>query len=292
MLLPGWIFRQATWRLRPPLSDDLPQQGLNSDSFKPIVDHGAHNQIFPSWTASGPLSSEPKPLQNLSHYTDIGIQQMRDSHTHAQHDDFEPEDETMADDYEEADDDENDVGGAMLNPPPCLRSCMCQRVDSFLDSRSPYRSSAHEILRPLQATADRVAKQVEEFAQVMDQFVSTRKSDDDTLWNDALLLLGTYNDICTHRRTRTSTSDPDAQIQKIQLEADLWLLVRGVLSISSPEVTSRARNAQETRLGDLSRYSANSTLWEAFLDSDGVAQHYECILDWLQEGGLHRYTYG
>lgn len=158
-----------------------------------------------------------------------------------------------------------------------------QRVDSFLDSRSPYRSSAHEILRPLQATADRVAKQVEEFAQVMDQFVSTRKSDDDTLWNDALLLLGTYNDICTNRRTRTSTSDPDAQIQKIQLEADLWLLVRGILSISSPEVTSRARIAQETRLGDLNRYSANSTLWEAFLDSDGVAQHYECILDWLQE---------
>lgn len=117
----------------------------------------------------------------------------------------------------------------------------------------------------------------------MDQFVSTRKSDDETLWNDALLLLGAYNDICANRRSRTSTSDPETQIQKIQLEADLWLLVRGILSITSPEVKTRARIAQESRLGDLNRYSTNSTLWEAFLDSDSVAQHYECILDWLQE---------
>jgi nuclear pore complex protein Nup107 len=146
------------------------------------------------------------------------------------------------------------------------------------------------MLRPLQATADRVTKQVEEFAKAMDKFVTTRGSDDETLWSDALLLLEAYSSIATNRRGRTSTSDPDAQIQKIQLEADLWFLVKNILSISTPNSANREKIAQESRLGDLNRYSTGATLWEAFLDSDAVAQDYECILDWLQEREINTGT--
>ena len=120
----------------------------------------------------------------------------------------------------------------------------------------------------------------------MDKFVTTREHDDDTLWEDALSLLEAYSNIGASRRDRTSKSDPDAQIQKIQLEADLWLLVRNILSINSPEARNREKIAQQSRLGELNRYSPGALVWEAFLDSDAIAQDYECILDWLQEREL------
>lgn len=189
----------------------------------------------------------------------------------------------MANDYAEDERQGYPVEGATIIFSAPSHSNVEHGVDRFLDSRSPYRSSAQEILRPLQSTADRVTKQVEEFAKAMDKFVTTREPDDDALWEDALSLLEAYSSIGASRRDRTSKSDPDAQIQKIQLEADLWLLVRNILSISSPDARNREKTAQESRLGELNRYSPGALVWEAFLDSDGIAQDYECILDWLQE---------
>ncbi|KAL2419735.1 Nucleoporin NUP84 [Exophiala dermatitidis] len=149
---------------------------------------------------------------------------------------------------------------------------------------SPFRSTAQEFLRPLQDTADRVSRQVEEFAKALDKFVANREPTDASLWEDALVLLDRYSKIAQTRKTNTtSTDDADSQTQKLQLESDLWGLIRNLLYCNSPETVNNTQIAQESRLAGLHRYSNNVELWTAFLDSDVVAQEYECILGWLQD---------
>ncbi|KAL6251050.1 Nucleoporin nup84 [Rhinocladiella similis] len=172
-----------------------------------------------------------------------------------------------------------------VSPPPSDHEDeeMADDFDHEEDAQSPYQSSAQDILRPLQDTADRVSKQAEDFAKALDKFVVNRAPTDQTLWEDALLLLERFSKIAENRRQKTPADEADAQIQKIQLENDLWILVRNLLACASPETTDNAQIAQDSRLGGLHRYSDNSELWSAFLDSDAVAQEYECILSWLQE---------
>lgn len=152
-----------------------------------------------------------------------------------------------------------------------------------IDPQSPYQSTAQEILRPLQDTADRVSKQVEEFAKALDKFVANREPTDASLWEDALVLLDRYSKIAQTRKTNTAAHDSDSQTQKVQLESDLWGLIRNLLYCNSPETANNAQIAQESRLADLHRYSSNVELWAAFLDSDVAAQEYECILAWIQD---------
>ncbi|KIV88343.1 hypothetical protein, variant [Exophiala mesophila] len=155
--------------------------------------------------------------------------------------------------------------------------------EELFEQESPFQSSAQDILRPLQDTADRVSRQVEEFAKTLDLFVADRDPSDQTLWNDAFALLENYSNIALNRLKRTASHESDVQVQKIQLECDLWILIRNLLLTNSPDLMREASAAQGSRLGDLHRYSKNADIWEAFLDSDILAQDYECILSWLQE---------
>jgi len=161
--------------------------------------------------------------------------------------------------------------------------------------QSHFQSSIQETLQSLQGTADRVTRQVEEFAKSLDRFNTARDHSDQTLWIDAWRLLERYSDIALNRRNQTSASSPsslqdkrgrgdlEAQAENVQLEADLWILTKNLLVCHSPQTKFDAESNQDTRLGDLHRYTANTELWNAFLDSDIVGQEYECILDWLQE---------
>jgi hypothetical protein len=56
--------------------------------------------------------------------TDIITQQARDSYTDTPHDDYEQEDESMADDYGEVEDDDVEVGGVSLCS-VCTVACSC-----------------------------------------------------------------------------------------------------------------------------------------------------------------------
>lgn len=152
------------------------------------------------------------------------------------------------------------------------------------EAQSPFRSSAQEMLRPLQDTADRVSRQAEEFAKALDRFVVFREPTDSTLWDDALVLLERYSKIADLRKDRIpSGHSGEEERDKLQLESDLWILVRNLLYCNSPRNLNDVQIAQESRLGGLHRYSTNTELWAAFLDSDDVAQEYENILGWLQE---------
>jgi nuclear pore complex protein Nup107 len=156
---------------------------------------------------------------------------------------------------------------------------------------------AHQLLQPLQQTADRVSRQVEEFAKCLDKFNESRSFTDQSLWEDAGRLLGKYSDIAATRkkqattgpqgsrassRNRKSLGDGENEIQQVQLEADLWTLMRTLLDCKSPKALYDARDAQKTALEPLHRYSTDVELWTAFISSDTFAQECQEILGWLQ----------
>ena len=149
------------------------------------------------------------------------------------------------------------------------------------DAQAPFRSSAQEMLRPLQDTAERVSRQVEEFAKVLDKFGTDREPTDDSIWEDALVLLEHYATIATKRKDKTPAREGQEEKDKLQLESDLWILVGHHLDTNSPRNHNNVQLAQESELGALHRYSTNEQLWTAFLDSDPVAQEYESTLSWL-----------
>ncbi len=151
------------------------------------------------------------------------------------------------------------------------------------EAQSPFRSSAQEMLRPLQDTADRVSRQVEDFAKALDRFDATREPTDNSLWDDALVLLERYSKIADIRKVKTPAGEGQEEVDKLQLEADTWILVRNLLYTNSPRNLNDVQIAKESRLSGLHRYSSNTDLWSSFLDSDAVAQEYENILAWLQE---------
>src|SRR5438477_339160 len=126
--------------------------------------------------------------------------------------------------------------------------------------------SAQLLLQPLQQTADRVSRQVEEFAKCLDKFNATRDPTDQSLWVDAGRLLGKYSEIATTRkkqatvgqqgsraspRNRQSLGDGENEIQQVHLEADLWMLMGALLDCRSPKALADVKDAQKTALESL-----------------------------------------
>jgi nuclear pore complex protein Nup107 len=152
------------------------------------------------------------------------------------------------------------------------------------------RASLQDFLQPLQDTAERVSQQVENFARRLNKFQHDLSPDDQNLWAEAWNVLGDFGNIAQERSRdsqRPSSFDNDddqkAQIDKIQLEADLWILTKNSLLSRSPQAKEDAENDGLNSLQELHRYSAPPDLWNAFLDCDVVAQEYETLMDWLQD---------
>lgn len=158
--------------------------------------------------------------------------------------------------------------------------------------------SAQELLEPLQQTADRVSRQVEEFAKCLDKFNTSRQPTDQPLWDDAERLLAKYKDIAITRRKQTTTSlqssrsssrnrrslgDGENEVQQVQLEADLWSLMGSLLRCKGPQARAEAADTQKIALEKLHRYSTDLEIFEAFLRSDAFAQECQAILGWLQD---------
>ena len=157
--------------------------------------------------------------------------------------------------------------------------------------------SAQQLLQPLQQTADRVSRQVEEFAKCLDKFNESRNPTDQSLWVDAGKLLRKYSEIAVTRRkqatsslqgsrsssrNRQSLGDGESEVQQVQLEADLWELMSTLLDCKTPQALSSATDAQKTALQSLHRYSTDLEIWQAFISSDTFAQECQEILGWLQ----------
>jgi nuclear pore complex protein Nup107 len=158
--------------------------------------------------------------------------------------------------------------------------------------------SAQQLLKPLQQTADRVSRQVEEFAKCLDKFNESRSPTDQSLWIDAGKLLGKYSEIAVARRkqatsglqasksasrNRQSLEDGEHELQQVQLEADLWTLMHALLDCKNPQALSGAKEAQKTALESLHRYSTDVEIWTAFISSNVFAQECQEILGWLEK---------
>ena len=156
--------------------------------------------------------------------------------------------------------------------------------------------SAQQLLEPLQQTADRVSRQVEEFAKSLDKFNATRPPTNETLWKDAGKLLEKFKNIALERckqatsspkssrtssRSRQSLGDGKNEIQQVQLEADLWSLMASLISCSTPLAQKEASMSQQTAFEGLHRYSTNLDVWGAFISSDLFARECQDILEWL-----------
>jgi len=169
--------------------------------------------------------------------------------------------------------------------------------DGFNDE--PLQSSAQELLRPLQETADRVSRQVEEFSQALDRFKEASKNNaGQKLWADTWRLMDQYAEIASKsaarvqakgaedkqtRKSRKSLGDSTAQKENLLLESDLWNLTSRLLPCKSPELVEDAQHAQNTALVLLHRYSTSDEIWKTFMEVDPVANEYEALLEWLQE---------
>lgn len=155
-------------------------------------------------------------------------------------------------------------------------------------------STAFDLLQPLQQTADRVSRQVEHFAKVLDKFNAKLEHTEQQIWDDArdvFRQFSTHSGKCLQdtiaqsrptSQARQELDDTAAEAQKLQLETNLWALSADLLICNSPDEVAEARRKGEIVLNGLHRYSLPAEIWHAFLESDTTAQEYEVILDWLQ----------
>lgn len=171
-----------------------------------------------------------------------------------------------------------------------------EHIDDLFD-KSP-QTSAQELLRPLQETADRVSRQMEQFAQALDQFNSQRSETVKEIWDSTFILIDRYEEIAKNRaaqvesqrnagrasqKNRKSLGDTAAQKNDLELESSLWKLSSDLLPYRDQETIEKYQYSQSTGLVELHRYSTNSEIWSAMLEVDSVADQYETMLTWLQQ---------
>ena len=178
--------------------------------------------------------------------------------------------------------------------------------DSQIDEAHPGDSptSTQELLRPLQETADRVSRQIEQFAKALDRFIS-KKNDDDSeateqrdVWKETLLLLDDYSDIAGQdanqakpksptpgqiQKNRKSLGDSAAQTEGILLESKLWQLTAQLLPCKYLDLIDNNSYVANAVMAELHRYSSNHEIWAAFLEIDRIAGQYQILLEWLQD---------
>lgn len=162
-------------------------------------------------------------------------------------------------------------------------------------------SGAQEVLQPLRRTADRVTRQIEAFADKLDQFKRKNTSDEFQKIQAAYKLVSSYRDLAqnaiqdinkeqTLKRAKagfrsSAARDPkaDEEVRRLQLEADTWRLLLNLISIDDPASRQTFKEARQTVFQNLHRYSTDREVWEEFLAADQYA--LECVLAmrWLEE---------
>lgn len=160
------------------------------------------------------------------------------------------------------------------------------------------------MLNPLRNTANRVADQIDQFAQNLGRFKrQSRGPDDPEAFNAACDLVRKYRTIAEHsvedlsqdplkkakqliqsaRGTSLEDRRNGEQIMRWKLEAETWELLFELLSVDGPERRRKAEWAQRTVLQDIHRYSSDAEVWDKFLEADHFALECVIILKWLEK---------
>ncbi|EGE03237.1 nuclear pore complex protein Nup107 [Trichophyton equinum CBS 127.97] len=208
----------------------------------------------------------------------------------------------------------NGINGTAPAPAPVSHPSKL-RTETITLSETPeppllLPTGVKDALHPLQHTADRVVKQIEAYAQSLDNFRRQGLQPGDTrAFQEACKLVKKYQQIAedtakelsqptgARKSLRSSTlvnlsqsykpnvsvsKDEEASIRRWQLEADTWGLVFHLLAVGDPELHMQAQLNQKTALQTLHRYSTDHDIWETFLRTDHFAVENAVMLKWLE----------
>ncbi|KAJ5902139.1 hypothetical protein N7495_002667 [Penicillium taxi] len=217
----------------------------------------------------------------------------------------EEEDERMDEDTDNVNGNELSETGSVFPMESSLKSVMERSmIGRKPDSPQLFTAAgAQEAFLPLRRTADRVTRQIEAFADKLDQFKRKNSTDEFQNIQAAYKLVESYRDLAnnaikdiTKQNTikraksgfRTSLAqDDDAkykeELKRFQLEADTWRLLSNLISIDGSTNLASFKEGRQTAFQILHRYSSDREIWEQFLGADQYA--LECVLSlrWLEE---------
>jgi nuclear pore complex protein Nup107 len=188
---------------------------------------------------------------------------------------------------------------------------MTPSVDSGLNPPELFTSAgAQQALHPLRRTADRVTRQIEEFAEKLDRFKQkeTRPHEFES-FQAAYQLVQTYRDLTRNamndlskqralkraklgwsmsQNAKAASPDPvsiqiEDELARLQLEEETWELLLNLISVDDPHTRARSTAAQKTAFQKLHRYSSDRQIWEQFLDADHYALQCTIMLKWLED---------
>ncbi|KAL8770074.1 MAG: hypothetical protein Q9209_004112 [Squamulea sp. 1 TL-2023] len=178
----------------------------------------------------------------------------------------------------------------------------------------PTVSDVHRALRPLQEEADRVGKQVEEFAETLDRLTNGSRTEPQHDCTQALKLVDSYRKIASntveylqdihapekqkrssvrlqnksrnlYRGSAHSTSIDD--LEKWQQEEQTWHLLGLMLQVQySPSDAQQATSwdylVRPSKDIEINRYSSESDVWSRFLADDDQAWERHSVVEWLK----------
>ncbi|KAF7585703.1 Nucleoporin nup84 [Aspergillus hancockii] len=225
--------------------------------------------------------------------------------------DEEMDEEEEVDEDEEGEDDDsihevNGINGGSESP---LDLSPAQNGHKAFDMTTPElftSAGAQQALHPLRRTADRVTRQIEEFAEKLDRFKQKDNRDDEfENYQAAYHLVKSYQNLAqdsiqditkqntlkrakmgwsSSRSNGTASQDLKTQeeLQRLQLEANTWQLLLNLISINDPPSRVSAKQAQENAFQKLHRYSSDREIWEQFVNADHYALECVIVMKWLE----------
>lgn len=167
-----------------------------------------------------------------------------------------------------------------------------------------------EALHPLRHTADRVTRQIEAFAEKLDQFKHKgNRSDEQARFSAAYRLVQDYQTLAkdsiqhiTKEQTltraragwsasRSGSLEPNASgdpktgegLKRLQLEADTWRLLGNLIYIDTPGFLAKSKQVQDTCFEKLHRYSSDHEIFDQFLIADHYASKCLISMKWLEQ---------
>ncbi|KAL9043087.1 MAG: hypothetical protein Q9180_000120 [Flavoplaca navasiana] len=179
----------------------------------------------------------------------------------------------------------------------------------------PTISDVHRALRPLQADADRVGKQVEQFAETLDRHCNDTRGKPQDNCTHALKVVNGYRRIArstvqylqeihapekqeqasgtvetTSRNSygESSHSTTVDDLEQWQQEEQTWHLLGVMLQVQYPSQSpshhalSGEYLVRPTIELELNQYSSESEVWSQFLAKDDQAWERHCVVQWLK----------
>ncbi|KAL8851254.1 MAG: hypothetical protein Q9221_003784 [Calogaya cf. arnoldii] len=178
----------------------------------------------------------------------------------------------------------------------------------------PTVSDVHRALRPLQAEADRVGKQVEEFAETLDRLTNDTRGMPQNDYTHALRLVdgcrqiarGTvqylreihapeeqeWASVRLESKSRSSYKDfahstTADDLKRWQQEEQTWHLLGVMLQVQYPssetrQASSKAYLVRPSKEMGINHYSSESDVWSRFLADDDQAWERHSVVEWLK----------